>query len=185
MAIRKDFGFIGRLSLDFAQTGDMGWGDRYERLTSPGEFRRWLSLSPLAVSRARVSANDVAEAKRLRRAIWEMAVALVEHEPAKTSHVRMLNRTARFPALVRTLDPRGTSSHWHHPTARAALATIAQDAIALFGDPATRARVRRCENAKCRVVFYDGSRPGGRRWCAPNRCGDRMRARDYRERNRA
>ena len=33
MAIAKDFGFIGRLCLDFAQTGDMGYGSQFERLT--------------------------------------------------------------------------------------------------------------------------------------------------------
>jgi len=67
----------------------------------------------------------------------------------------------------------------------AALATIAQDAIMLFGEPAQRKRLRRCENPGCKVVFYDDSRPGRRRWCASNRCGDRMRAKSYRKRQKA
>ena len=45
MAIAKDFSFVGRLSLDFAQTGDMGYGARFERLTVPSELQRWLALS--------------------------------------------------------------------------------------------------------------------------------------------
>ena len=88
-------------------------------------------------------------------------------------------------SLVRALGSDGESIHWHHPTVAAALATIAQDAVALFGDPTQRARLRRCENSTCRVIFYDDSRPGSRRWCAPNRCGDRIRARAYRQRARA
>ena len=44
VAIAKDFRFIGRLCLDFAQTGDMGWGTRYERLTSPSAAR-WCHLA--------------------------------------------------------------------------------------------------------------------------------------------
>ena len=68
----------------------------------------------------------------------------------------------------------------------------------VIGDPAAKpkdgfliwaakqlARMRRCENPKCKAVFYDDSRPGLRRWCAPNRCGDRIRTRTYRERHRS
>ena len=40
MAIQKDFSFIKQLSLDFAQTGNMGYGARFERLTSPSELQR-------------------------------------------------------------------------------------------------------------------------------------------------
>ena len=59
MAIAKDFGFVGRLSLDFAQTGDMGYGARFERLTVPSELQRWLALSPLRVPRVRVTGEDL------------------------------------------------------------------------------------------------------------------------------
>jgi predicted RNA-binding Zn ribbon-like protein len=86
--------------------------------------------------------------------------------------------------LVRALNPAANSMRWHHPTVTGALATIAQDAVTLFGEPTQRSRIRRCENGGCRVVFYDDSRPGLRRWCASNRCGDRMRARLYRARHK-
>jgi len=75
--------------------------------------------------------------------------------------------------------------HWRQPTAAAAFATIAQDAVLLFGDLAQRSRLRRCGHPRCRIIFYDDSRPGLRRWCASNRCGDRTRARMYRDRKRA
>ncbi|PYS62331.1 MAG: hypothetical protein DMF74_13655 [Acidobacteria bacterium] len=42
-----------------------------------------------------------------------------------------------------------------------------------------------CLKAKATATFYDDSRPGLRRWCASNRCGDRIRARMYRDRKRA
>ena len=185
MAIAKDFGFIGRLCLDFAQTGDMGWGSRYERLTSPAELQRWLSLSPLRVSNVRIKSEDLDNAKRLRRAIWRVAVAVVERTIPATADIRVLNRMACQPGLVRKLGPAARSMRWHRPTIGAALATIAQDAVVLFGDPAQRKRIRRCDNHRCRVIFYDDSRPGLRRWCAPNRCGDRIRAQAYLERHRS
>ena len=183
MAKAKDFGFIGRLCLDFAQTGDMGWGARYERLTSPSELVRWLALSPLEVAGARVTNVDLAHAIRLRAAIWHLSQALLNGETPRAADVRRLNTEARRSSLVRALTTDGKSLQWYRPSVAAALATIAQDAVTLFGDPNQRARLRRCENSGCRVVFCDDSRPGSRRWCAPNRCGDRIRAREYRRRH--
>jgi len=185
MAPRKDVGFIGRLCLDFAQTGDMGWGARYERLTSPSELSRWMRLSSLELPAIRATNADLARAKTLRAAIWRIAQAVLTDGKPRVADVRRLNTEATCATLVRALGSDGESIHWHRPTVAAALATIAQDAVALLGDPTQRARLRRCENSTCRVIFYDDSRPGSRRWCAPNRCGDRIRARAYRQRARA
>jgi predicted RNA-binding Zn ribbon-like protein len=183
MAIQRDFGFIGRLCLDFAQTGDMGWGRRYERLTSASELARWLTVCSLELDPMRVTTADLARGIRLRRAVWRIAQALLDDQEPRRADVRQLNGAARRSALVRALTSTGQSLHWHRPTATAALSAIAQDAVVLFGDPQQRARLRRCENSACRVIFYDDSRPGTRRWCASNRCGDRIRARAYRRRH--
>jgi predicted RNA-binding Zn ribbon-like protein len=183
MARARDFSFIGRLCLDFAQTGDMGWGARYERLTSPSELGRWLALCRLHVAIASVTAADVTQAIGLRRAIWRVAQAVLAGDKPQVVDVRRLNIEARQSGLVRELTTDGTSMRWYRPNVAAALATIAQDAVTLFGDPQQRARLRHCENSACRVVFFDDSRPGARRWCAPNRCGDRIRAREYRRRH--
>jgi len=183
MAKGKDFRFIGRLCLDFAQTGDMGWGARYERLTSPSELGRWLALCPLHVAIRSITAADLAQAIALRKAIWRVSQALLAGDKPQVVDLRQVNINARRPGLVRELTADGTSLRWYQPNVVAALATIAQDAVMLFGDPQQRARLRHCENAACRVVFFDDSRPGARRWCAPNRCGDRIRARAYRHRH--
>jgi len=184
MAIAKDFVFFGRLCLDFAHTGDMGYGSRFERLTSPGELQRWLSLSLVNLPTLRIRVEDLQRAKALRKVIWSIVNAVLEHRIPEAGDVRLLNAIACEPGLVRKLDSSAKSSRWHCPTVAAALATIAQDAVVLFGDPKQRVRIHRCANSQCHVVFYDDSRPGLRRWCAPNRCGDRIRARAYRERHR-
>ena len=184
MAIARDFVFFGRLCLDFGHTGDMGFGGRFERLTGVGELQRWLSLSPLTLPQVRIRPADLARATALRGAIWRIANAVLDGEVPRRRDVRLLNAVACEPALVRTLNSSATSSRWHRPTVPAALATIARDAVQLLGDERQRARIHRCENARCRAVFYDDSRPGRRRWCAPNRCGDRIRAKNYRARHR-
>jgi predicted RNA-binding Zn ribbon-like protein len=185
VASAKDFKFVGRLCLDFAQTGDMGWGTRYERLTSPSELQRWLSISPLQLPRLRANSEDLPRAKRLRGAIWRVAEAVLADTVPKPADIRLVNGFAHQSNLVRELDSKAKSMRWHHPTLEAAFATIAQDAVLLFGEPVQRKRLRRCENARCRIIFTDDSRPGLRRWCASERCGDRIRARSYRERKKA
>ncbi len=182
MAIAKDFVFFGRLSLDFAHTGDMGHGPSFERLKSPADLNRWLSISQLHLPKIRISSADLDDAQRARSAIWRIASALITNTVPKSNDVRCINCWARQPCLARQLSANARDMSWHSPSIEAALATIAQDAVRLFGDATQRARMRQCENPNCRAIFYDDSKPGLRRWCASNRCGDRMRARRYRER---
>ncbi|MFD7919439.1 CGNR zinc finger domain-containing protein [Streptomyces sp. NPDC059740] len=70
----------------------------------------------------------------------------------------------------------------------AAGAQGALDRIALMVCEAVAAgtwnRLKMCEAADCRWVFYDRSRPGRGRWCAADLCGNRMKTRAYRERHR-
>jgi predicted RNA-binding Zn ribbon-like protein len=63
--------------------------------------------------------------------------------------------------------------------ATAALSTLARDAIDLFGGPLA-GRVRECAADNCGLLFVDTSRPGRRRWCSMERCGNRAKVRAYR-----
>ncbi len=184
MAIARDFVFVGRLCLDLAHTGDMGYGARFERLTTRSELRRWLSLGRLRLDAVKPRRADLVTARSLRRAIWMVANAILDDVAPRAADVRLINRIGRRPGLSRQLGPGARSMRWHMPTAASALVSIARDTVELFGDDRQRARLRRCENPGCRSVFYDDSRPGRRRWCASNRCGDRIRARLYRLRRR-
>lgn len=183
MAIRKDFGFIGRLCLDFAQTGDMGWGKQFERLTTPAELQRWMLVSPFGFPRVRIRPADLSLAKILRSAIWRIAVAIIARKKPSVADISLVNRVACRANLARELTSGAEAIRWHRSSIGKALGTIAQDAVMLFGDPEQKKRLRRCGNSGCRVIFYDDSRPGLRRWCAANRCGDRIRARAYRKRH--
>lgn len=46
------------------------------------------------------------------------------------------------------------------------------------------ARLRLCERPDCRWCYYDGSRNGSARWCSADPCGDVMKSRAYRERQK-
>jgi len=58
---------------------------------------------------------------------------------------------------------------------------LARDAVDLLTGPLA-GRIRRCAGVDCTLVFADTSRPGQRRWCSMRRCGDRAKARGFRQR---
>lgn len=45
-------------------------------------------------------------------------------------------------------------------------------------------RIKACDNEHCRWAFYDSSRNRSRRWCDSSECGNVMKARAFRQRQR-
>jgi predicted RNA-binding Zn ribbon-like protein len=178
------FRFLGRLCLDLAVTGGDGPYARFETLHGADDLSRWLAECELAVRGVATTPVDVAAARRLRRAIWNGAEAVVDGGSPAIGDLALINAAAARPPLVPSLDP-ALGRAWHEPRVEQAFSDVARDAIALLSDPAQRARLRRCASPDCELIFYDSSRPGRRRWCSTERCGDRMRARAYRARHRA
>jgi predicted RNA-binding Zn ribbon-like protein len=173
---------LGRLCVDFAVTGGRGWRRRFELLRGPADLADWLAWCTLDIPDVRVDADDLAAAEQLREAIWWCIQDLLGKQQPSPRRLRVINAAAAVPTLVPQLDTQTGRVGWRRPTARAALSDIARDALDLLGDADQRARVRECANPQCALVFYDDSRPGRRRWCRPQRCGDIMRARAYRRR---
>jgi predicted RNA-binding Zn ribbon-like protein len=118
------------------------------------------------------------------KAVESGALAAARNRRPPDDAVKLLNRAAAMPPLTPRLDPMTRDFSWHQPTVGAAMSEVARDALAMLGDPEQRRRVRTCANPDCERLFYDDSRPGRRRWCSPERCGDQARARAYRARHR-
>lgn len=97
-----------------------------------------------------------------------------------TAHVAVLNAAAAVPPLVPQLSPSG-SMGYAAATVPAALSTLARDAIDLFSGPLA-ARIRVCAAADCGLLLVDTSRPGQRRWCSMQRCGNLAKVRGHRQR---
>lgn len=182
------FLFLSRPALDFAITGGVGG---YESLHAADDLKRWVRAAyRLDVE---VSKPGWQEALVLRRAIWQLVRTSLDSARLPRAATSVVNAAARFGPITRQLDPPTRSApvseeptwHWRSPaTLREVLSAVARDAIELLtvDDPA---RLRECAAHNCALIFYDDSRSGRRRWCAPQRCGDRTRARDYRSRKRA
>lgn len=77
----------------------------------------------------------------------------------------------------------GAGKEWlSGATGSALLSTVARDAVELFTGPYAR-RIRECGSYDCQLLFVDTSRPGRRRWCAMERCGNRHKVRAHRARH--
>lgn len=179
-AAAEDFAFGGRLSLDLT------WTLRYrnvmptETLTSGEAFRDWLALAGLPAP-GQATALQLARALALREVIYRAALAVGTGGEPAPSDIASVNNTAAQPGLyvqyeagraaLRVPDGDGIG---------AALSTIARDAVEVLA--ADDGRLRLCAGDLCSLVFYDGSRPGNRRWCSAERCGNRASTRAHRAR---
>src|SRR3954453_12005649 len=164
----------GRLALDLVAT----------ELNSVEHLEAWLADSTLEVEGLPCTYRDLAAARRVARAVEAGAHAAARNRRPPDDAVKLLNRAAALPPLTPRLDPMTRDFSWHKPTVGAAMSEVARDALAMLGDPEQRRRVRTCANPDCERIFYDDSRPGRRRWCSPERCGDQARARAYRARRK-
>jgi len=168
----------GRLSLDFVATVGERWRRSFERMLSTADLARWLVESGMLQDPPLVSQRQLESGRALREAINRLARPGVTPEPQDRL---VLNRWAARPALAPQLTGQGEVIWVADRPVAAAFATIARDAIDLLIGPLA-GRIRECAASDCALLFVDSSRPGRRRWCAGEACGNRSRTKAYRQR---
>lgn len=182
----------GRLSLDFVGTVGYRPAQHVERLTDGEALRRWLLEAGLPAERLAPTDGDLAEARAVREALYQVIGSRVDTEPGRRSRaappapgeLALLNRVAAAPTPPPhvSLEPTGAVSvGWRRPDGlRPLLSLIVRDALDLIGGEEIE-RVRRCAAADCRKLFLD-SAPRPRRWCSARACGTRQRVAAHRAR---
>ncbi|WP_053203420.1 CGNR zinc finger domain-containing protein [Jiangella muralis] len=179
LSVRVRF-LTGRVSLDITHTGGEGEYARWEIVHTPGDLARWLGVI-LSVDGLTAGPADLAAMRPVRAAITDAARSLAVGGSVRASDVATINAAAAVPPLVPTLGAVGAGVGYAAPTTAAALSSIARDAIDLFAGPlATRIRV--CASETCGLLLVDTSRPGKRRWCSMQRCGNLAKVRAHRGR---
>ena len=165
----------GHAALDFAATlAARRRSEPRELLGSTADLDRWLVSSGLTRSSAGATPADVALARELREAIY----ALASGQGTRAAR-EALNAVAALPAARPQLGVSGELLR--EGNAQELLATIAREAVELFGSP-DHERIRQCEGDGCAILFLDLSRSVGRRWCSMAGCGNRAKARAFRRR---
>ncbi|MCP2345288.1 CGNR zinc finger domain-containing protein [Nonomuraea roseoviolacea] len=190
----------GTLCLEFLLSGAV---EPWELLREPADLAAWAPLTRLGIEGpVTVGPGDLTAARRLRAAIWRLAVrsagaegvpgvpAPIEDPPADRAlgrdaaggtedDLRVLNAAASAPPPVPVIGA-GRERGWAYPvTGSQFLSAVARDAIDLFSGPRA-GRVRMCAGVNCHLIFLDTSRPGARRWCSMSRCGNRQKLRTRR-----
>jgi len=181
----------GALCLELVVTGGRGRRAKHEVLHTPADFVQWAMVSRLDLARygvhpamVRVGASDLRLVRSLREAIWISAINAAGGGRPEPSDLATINAVAANTSVVPQLDPISREVVWRDPvTARQLIAEIARDAVVTFAEPTIK-RVRQCAAPNCYLVYLDTSRPGQRRWCSMQRCGNRKKVTDYRLRQR-
>ncbi|MBW8485322.1 CGNR zinc finger domain-containing protein [Actinomadura parmotrematis] len=175
-----EFTFVsGNLGLDLAGTVGARRSRRIDLLAGPADLARWTVDARLLDTAPEVTAAGLADARRLREAIYGLATAARTAAPYAPGDLDVLNRAAEpAPPAVR-LTPDGLV---RTGDLAAALAAAARAAADLLGGPQT-ALVRECEADPCTRLFVDASHRRTRRWCDMRGCGNRAKAAAFRARH--
>jgi len=178
----------GSLSIELLATGGPGEYRRWEILHRPADLADWLTRTrlalpaPLAAGDLRIRPADLDRIRHLRDTLWAIAPALAHDHPLRPADIEIINGYAQNPPRPR-VDPTDLGRRWVTPvTGQQVLGAFARDALDVIGTGALRDRVRECAGDKCYLIFLDTSRPGNRRWCSMERCGNRNKVRTHRAR---
>jgi predicted RNA-binding Zn ribbon-like protein len=166
----------GRACLDFTHTGGEGPFARWEILHGPTDAARYLGIV-LGCEPPQTRPSDMDAIRRLRAAITTIARHIADNasDALPPEAVDVLNEAAAHAPLHISLSVDGKQAVTVGD-ARAACSSLARDGIDLFASP-RRERIRVCEADDCGLLFVDASRPGRRRWCSMDWCGDREKKR--------
>ena len=168
-----------RLVQDFVNTEIPDFGQ--DDIATPEELAAWLAAHGLARPSDAVDAALFVEARALRSALRELALANTLGTPPVPARRKAIDATLRgFPLVLRLVDerPRLVPSP---AGARGGLATLVA-VLAEARAAGTWERLKACRQETCGWVFYDGSRNRSSSWCSMQVCGGRAKASSYRRR---
>ena len=172
----------------FVNTRQLAHGT--ERLVAPSDLADWLEQEGLAPAGVRVTRADLTRARELREALRQVLAAHNGDGPAPSqasaaalaSASRTLDAAAHRARLRLCFEEDGGASL--HPEAAGAsgafgrLLAIVHDSIA----QGTWSRLKVCRDDECAWAFYDHTKNHSGTWCSMERCGNRAKARAFRER---
>jgi len=163
----------------FVNTRDIEEGS--EELDSPESLLTWFASMDLLDDETAADEKDLGRALALREGIRDLLLSN-NGEDIDTGRIRELNRamgsvclTVRFDDDGRaTLKPK--SSGVSIALGRILAAVVRATEGGIWG------RLKVCTNDACRWAFYDRSKNRSGKWCEMEVCGNRMKARTFRQR---
>jgi predicted RNA-binding Zn ribbon-like protein len=157
--------------------------DGVEVLDSPAGLEDWLDRNGLDRGGGPASEGDLVRAVELREALRRLLLANtgleVDTEPALAA-LDLVARRARVELRF------GGGAGELVPAGAGVTGALGRIAIAVHAAQAegTWERLKACRAADCEWAFLDTARNHARAWCSMRSCGNREKARAFRERQR-
>jgi predicted RNA-binding Zn ribbon-like protein len=164
----------------------LGGGGREDRIENP----RWLSgfLTRCGVAARPLPGRAGRQAlRRLRTVLRRCAAALMAGRAPRRRDLEAIDRCLAAVPLTRRLAANGMGFGVELVPRVGGITRVLGQVAASFadllavGDPT---RIKVCANRDCGWVVYDESRNRARRWCESATCGNLMKVRRYRQRQR-
>ena len=163
----------------FVNTADLDPG--VETLSDPAALSAWLVARGLMAPDQRVGEDDLKHAVAVREAI-RGAIGANSGGSIYPVDVATLNGAVSASRLLPRFGPGGNARLEAH--AEGVEGVLGRIVAALFAamneDDWTRLKL--CDSSSCRWAFYDQSRNHSSRWCRMASCGNRQKAKRFRER---
>jgi predicted RNA-binding Zn ribbon-like protein len=168
-----------RLVQSFVNTVDLEHGREW--LGGPRELAGWASERGLAPRGARFSASDLRRALELREAFRALLAANRDRDRDEAA-LGVLTRAAQSGELTVSFDTGTPALEARARGIDGVCGRLAGVAAAAMLDGSWE-RLKACRN--CRWAFYDESKNRSAHWCSMSLCGNRLKTRAYRRRNRS
>ena len=174
----------GELELvrEFVNTRDVELAS--DRLGTGTEAREWMEEHGLAVGGRRLAAGDLERLTAVREALRALLLANNSGEPPAAEALEALNRESAEAAVGLRFDAGGSALVGRGESVDSAIAQLLSRVHDAMRD-GTWGRLKVCPADDCLWAFYDNSRNRSGRWCRMEECGNRAKARAYRERRRS
>ena len=167
----------------FVNTLDIETGD--DELASVRELVAWLDGAGVAEAGLRATGSDLSRAIELREALRAILLAHTDRSLPPREACAALDSAATRARLRLRFDERGATTLEPQSAGVSAalgrLVAIVHDSIAA----GTWERLKACREHTCEWAFYDHTKNRSGTWCTMDVCGNRAKARAYRERRAA
>jgi predicted RNA-binding Zn ribbon-like protein len=183
MAVMTDQAAPNELELvrQFVNTLDVE--QETDELATAESAAEWLADHDLGARARRLTAADAARLLSVREALRALLLANNSGEQPPAPALGELNREASETAIGLRFDETGSALVTRCGGVDAAIATLLA-VVHRSMDNGTWRRLKICPADDCRWAFYDHSRNRSGTWCRMEECGNRAKARAYRERRR-
>jgi predicted RNA-binding Zn ribbon-like protein len=165
---------------DFVNTRDLL--DHEEHLATPDELVRWLASKGLVPGRSRATATELEQARELREGLRALLLANNDVEVDTGAAAAVLDRAAQRARVELRFHDGGAELVSRAGGVAGAFGRVVAAVHGAMTD-GSWVRLKACRARDCEWAFEDHARNQSRAWCSMKSCGNREKARTYRERH--